>query len=223
MAVWQIFLWYFSKIGNKVDTRNFCLLWDVLQPPFFTTITCAWILEYCWSNLRHIWESTLSKSDYLVGHRGWTWEWIFKDFFLHLSRWTCQTFCDRCVTLANWKIPPPAEIKWFGEKCGQFYLQQYLLSINDFIKVLLLKAIVKCTTMCVTLCIYVTVLTPDGWQIFLWYFSKIGNKVDTRNFCLLWDVLQPPFFTTITCAWILEYCWSNEMWSVLFATISVKY
>jgi hypothetical protein len=60
------------------------------------------------------------------------------------------------VTLANWKIPPPAEIKWFGEKCGQFYLQQYLLSINDFIKVLLLKAIVKCTTMCVTFCIYVT-------------------------------------------------------------------
>ena len=52
--------------------------------------------------------------------------------------------------------PPSAEIKWFGEKCGQFYLQQYLLSINDFIKVLLLKAIVKCTTMCVTFCIYVT-------------------------------------------------------------------
>jgi hypothetical protein len=56
------------------------------------------------------------------------------------------------VTLANWKIPPPAEIKWFGEKYGQFYLQQYLLSISDFIKVLLLKAIVKCTTMCVTFC-----------------------------------------------------------------------
>ena len=28
---------------------------------------------------------------------GRTWEWIFKDFFLHFSRWTCQTFCDRCV------------------------------------------------------------------------------------------------------------------------------
>ena len=43
-------------------------------------------------------ESTLSKSDYLVGHHGRTWEWIFKDFFLHFSRWTCQTFCDRwCI------------------------------------------------------------------------------------------------------------------------------
>ena len=94
---WQIFLWYFSKIGNKLDMCNFCLLWDVLQPPFLTTITCAWILEYCWSNVRQIWESTLSKSDYLVGHRGRTWEWIFKDFFLHFSRWTCQTFCNRCI------------------------------------------------------------------------------------------------------------------------------
>ena len=28
---------------------------------------------------------------------GRTWEWIFKDFFLHFLRWTCQTFCDRCV------------------------------------------------------------------------------------------------------------------------------
>ena len=27
---------------------------------------------------------------------GRTWEWIFKDFFLQFSRWTCQTFCDRC-------------------------------------------------------------------------------------------------------------------------------
>ena len=24
-------------------------------------------------------------------------EWILKDFFLHFSRWICQTFCDRCV------------------------------------------------------------------------------------------------------------------------------
>jgi hypothetical protein len=56
------------------------------------------------------------------------------------------------------KNPPPAEIDWFGEKCGQFYLQQYLLSINDFIKILLLKAIVKCTTMCVTFCsVYICV------------------------------------------------------------------
>ena len=33
-------------------------------------------------NVRHIWESTLSKSDCLVRHRGRTWEWIFKDFFI---------------------------------------------------------------------------------------------------------------------------------------------
>ena len=32
-------------------------------------------------NVRQIWESTLSKSDYLLRHRGRTWEWIFKDFF----------------------------------------------------------------------------------------------------------------------------------------------
>ena len=24
---------------------------------------------------------------------GRTWEWIFKDFFLHFSRWACQTLC----------------------------------------------------------------------------------------------------------------------------------
>ena len=28
-------------------------------------------------------------------------------------------------------------------------------------------------------------LKPDGSQIFLWYFSKIGNKLDMCNFCLL--------------------------------------
>ena len=32
-------------------------------------------------NVWQIWESTLSKSDYLLRHRGRTWEWIFKDFF----------------------------------------------------------------------------------------------------------------------------------------------
>ena len=54
---------------------------------------------YSSQNVRQIWESTLSKSDYLVGHFGLgrTWEWILKDFFLHFSRWICQTFCDRCV------------------------------------------------------------------------------------------------------------------------------
>jgi hypothetical protein len=38
---------------------------------------------YSSQNVQQIWESTLSKSDYLVGHRGLgrTWEWIFKDFF----------------------------------------------------------------------------------------------------------------------------------------------
>ena len=36
---------------------------------------------YSSQNVWQIWESTLSKSDYLVGHRGRTWEWIFKDFF----------------------------------------------------------------------------------------------------------------------------------------------
>jgi hypothetical protein len=36
-------------------------------------------------NVRQIWKSTLSKSDYLVGHRGRTWEWIFKDFFTFLE------------------------------------------------------------------------------------------------------------------------------------------
>jgi hypothetical protein len=38
-----------------------------------------------------IWESTLF---------GRKWEWIFKDLFLHFSRWTCQTFCDRCIFLS---------------------------------------------------------------------------------------------------------------------------
>jgi hypothetical protein len=54
-------------------------------------------LPKCPTNVWQIWESTLSKSDYLVGHFGRTWEWILKDFFLHFSRWICQTFCDRCV------------------------------------------------------------------------------------------------------------------------------
>jgi hypothetical protein len=47
---------------------------------------------YSSQNVRQIWESTLSKSDYLVGHFGRTWEWILKHFFLHFSRWICQTF-----------------------------------------------------------------------------------------------------------------------------------
>jgi hypothetical protein len=55
------------------------------------------VLILCPTNVWQIWESTLSKSDYLVGHFGRTWEWILKDFFLHFSRWICQTFCDRCV------------------------------------------------------------------------------------------------------------------------------
>ena len=38
-------------------------------------------LPKCPTNVRQIWESTLSKSDYLVGHFGRTWEWILKDFF----------------------------------------------------------------------------------------------------------------------------------------------
>jgi hypothetical protein len=36
---------------------------------------------YSSQNVRQIWESTISKSDYLVGHFGRTWEWILKDFF----------------------------------------------------------------------------------------------------------------------------------------------
>ena len=38
---------------------------------------------YSSQNVRQIWESTLSKSDYLVGYFGLgrTWEWILKDFF----------------------------------------------------------------------------------------------------------------------------------------------
>jgi hypothetical protein len=38
---------------------------------------------YSSQNVRQIWESTLSKSDYLVGHFGLgrTWEWILKAFF----------------------------------------------------------------------------------------------------------------------------------------------
>ena len=36
---------------------------------------------YSSQNVRQIWESTLSKSDYLVGHFGRTWEWLLKDFF----------------------------------------------------------------------------------------------------------------------------------------------
>jgi hypothetical protein len=43
--------------------------------------------EICYLDVRQIWESTLSKSDYLVGHFGFgrTWEWILKDFF-YISR-----------------------------------------------------------------------------------------------------------------------------------------
>jgi hypothetical protein len=40
---------------------------------------------YSSQNVRQIWESTLSKSDYLVGHHGRTWEWIFKDLFTFLE------------------------------------------------------------------------------------------------------------------------------------------
>jgi hypothetical protein len=54
----------------------------------YTTSVSMIILSgrtYSSQNVRQIWESTLSKSDYLVGRRGRTWEWIFKDFF-YISR-----------------------------------------------------------------------------------------------------------------------------------------
>jgi hypothetical protein len=89
-------------------------------------------------------------SDIVVGRESG----YLKIFFLHFSRWTCQTFCNRCifvsvlkekfvnhqalVTLANWKIPPLPLHKSIGlvRNVVSFILQQYLLSINDFIKVL---------------------------------------------------------------------------------------
>ena len=40
----------------------------------------------------------------LVEHYGRTWEWKLKDFFLHFSRWICQTFCDRCVIVSVFSV-----------------------------------------------------------------------------------------------------------------------
>ena len=65
--------------------RNFCLLWNVLQPPFFLLQSRAHEFWNIVDQMSDKFESTLSKSDYLVGHRGRTWEWIFKDFF-YISR-----------------------------------------------------------------------------------------------------------------------------------------
>jgi hypothetical protein len=87
-------------------TRNYCTilwLWLCIKRLLCPSVTnndlgatfpgrSDIFLPKCPTNLR---VNTL----YLVGHFGLgrTWEWILKDFFLHFSRWICQTFCDRCV------------------------------------------------------------------------------------------------------------------------------
>jgi hypothetical protein len=85
----QVYQRSYSQVRHTVHSK--CINDHTLRSDIF--------LPKCPTNVRQIWESTLSKSDYLVGYRGLgrTWEWIFKDFFLHFSRWICQTFCDRCV------------------------------------------------------------------------------------------------------------------------------
>jgi hypothetical protein len=50
---------------------------------------------YSSQNVRQIWESTLSKSDYLVGHRSRTWDWIFKDF-VYISRGEQALWVFKC-------------------------------------------------------------------------------------------------------------------------------
>jgi hypothetical protein len=81
--------WDSSRIVVTITVHSKCINDHTLRSDIF--------LPKCPTNVRQIWESTLPKSDYLVGHFGRAWEWILKDFFLHFSRWICQTFCDRCV------------------------------------------------------------------------------------------------------------------------------
>ena len=71
----------------QLDSHLICTkLYSYRYTPSVLTIILSG-RTYSSQNVRQIWESTLSKSDYLVGHRGRgrTWEWIFKDFF-YISR-----------------------------------------------------------------------------------------------------------------------------------------
>jgi hypothetical protein len=71
--------------GQMDRTNTICLPTKAIQyTPSVSTIILSG-QTYSSQNVRQIWESTLSKSDYLVGHHGRTWEWIFKDLFTFLE------------------------------------------------------------------------------------------------------------------------------------------
>ena len=77
----------FSILENKEQKKSkFQISINLQYTPSVSTIILSG-RTYSSQNVRQIWESTLSKSDYLVGHRGRgrTREWIFKDFFTFLE------------------------------------------------------------------------------------------------------------------------------------------
>ena len=76
MKIGYMYLWYFMHCTCTIHSK--CINDQTLRSDIF--------LPKCPTNVRQIWESTRSKSDYLVGHFGRTWEWILKRFFFYISR-----------------------------------------------------------------------------------------------------------------------------------------
>ena len=102
--IWGTYMKLVTK--DQISAINSC--WEKCDEKCAYTVHSKWIndqtlrsdifLPKCPTNLR---VNTL----YLVGYFGRTWEWILKDFFLHFSRWICQTFCDRCVFVSVLSFP----------------------------------------------------------------------------------------------------------------------
>jgi hypothetical protein len=82
-----------------LENNNKCFINFIQKKKNLPTYSTLQVYQLSYSQVGHIppkmsdslqrnvdkFESTLSKSDYLVGHRGRTWEWIFKDF-IYISR-----------------------------------------------------------------------------------------------------------------------------------------
>jgi hypothetical protein len=74
-----------SRLYSTDTVHSKCINDQTLRSDIF--------LPKCSTNVRQIWESTLSLSPtiwsdilVLVGHFGRTWEWILKDIFFYISR-----------------------------------------------------------------------------------------------------------------------------------------
>ena len=103
MLYWVHFAWAGFELTALVVIGTDCIGTVHSKCINDQTLRSDIFLPKCPTNVRQIWESTLSKSDYLVwhfglgrtfwsdililvGHFGRTWEWILKDFFFYISR-----------------------------------------------------------------------------------------------------------------------------------------